>query len=147
MKHFVAENTGRTFILRMERGDLLREKIAELCRNEKVRDAVVLSGIATFDIVNIQMSNTVGFPMGYDVHNLSEPLELASLDGTIINGEPHIHGVIGNGNKTWAGHLLNGCRILYLGEVVIQEMLCQPLIRIADKDGVFLISRKGETLN
>ena len=142
MKHFVAKNTGRTFILRMERGDLLREKIAELCQNEKVQDAVVLSGIA-----NIQMSNTVGFPMGYDVHNLSEPLELASLDGTIINGEPHIHGVIGNGNKTWAGHLLNGCRILYLGEVVIQEMLCQPLIRIADKDGVFLISRKGDAIN
>lgn len=106
MKHFVAKNTGRTFILRMERGDLLREKIAELCRNEKVRDAVVLSGIATFDIANIQMSNTVGFPMGYDVHNLSESLELASLDGTIINGE--------------------------------------SLIRTADKDGVFLISRKSD---
>ena len=50
MKHFVAKNTGRTFILRMERGDLLREKIAELCQNERVHDAVVLSGIATFDI-------------------------------------------------------------------------------------------------
>ena len=108
------------------------------------QDAVVLSGIATFDIANIQMSNTVGFPMGYDVHELKEPLELASLDGTIVNGEPHIHGVVGNGNKTWAGHLLDGCRILYLGEVVIQEMLCEPLIRIADENGVFLISRKRE---
>lgn len=147
MKYFIAKNTGRTFVLRMERGDLLREKIAELCQNEKVEDAVVLSGISTFDIANIQMSNTVGFPMGYDIHELKEPLELASLDGTIVNGEPHLHGVIGNGNKTWAGHLLNGCRILYLGEVVIQELLCEPLIRIPDEDGVFLISRKGEVVN
>ncbi len=30
MRHFIAKNIGRTFILRMERGDLLREKIAEL---------------------------------------------------------------------------------------------------------------------
>lgn len=142
MKYFIAKETGRTFILRMERGDLLREKITELCQNEKVYEAVISSGIATFDIVNIQMSNTVGFPMDYDVHNLNEPLELASLDGTIINGEPHIHGVIGNGNKTWAGHLLNGCRILYLGEIVIQELLIEPLIRTADKDNVFLINRK-----
>ena len=147
MRHFIAKNIGRTYILRMERGDLLRERIAELCQNEKVQDAVVLSGIATFDIANIQMSNTVGFPMGYDVHELKEPLELASLDGTIVNGEPHIHGVVGNGNKTWAGHLLDGCRILYLGEVVIQEMLCEPLIRIADENGVFLISRKREEIN
>jgi hypothetical protein len=36
---------------------------------------------------------------------------------------------------------------LYLGEVVIQEMLCEPLIRIADENGVFLISRKREEIN
>lgn len=146
MKYFIAKETGRTFILRMERGDLLREKIAELCKEEKIHEAVISSGIATFDIVNMQMSNTVGFPMGYDVLKLQEPLELASLDGTIINTEPHIHGVIGNANRTWAGHLLNGCRILYLGEIVIQELLSEPLIRSADKDNVFLIDkRKNES--
>lgn len=144
MKHFIVKETGRTFILRMERGDLLREKIAELCQEENIHEAVILSGIATFDIANIQMSNTVGFPMGYDVLELQEPLELASLDGTIINAEPHIHGVIGNANRTWAGHLLDGCRILYLGEIVIQELFCEPLIRRADKDNVFLIDKKEE---
>ena len=41
MRHFIAKNIGRTFILRMERGDLLREKIAELCQDEKVQDAGV----------------------------------------------------------------------------------------------------------
>lgn len=147
MKYFIAKETGRTFILRMERGDLLLEKITELCQNEKIHEAVISSGIATFDIVNIQMSNTTGFPMGYDVHNLNEPLELASLDGTIINGEPHIHGVIGNGNKTWAGHLLNGCRILYLGEIIMQELLIEPLIRTADKNNVFLIDRKENPID
>lgn len=144
MKHFIAKETGRTFILRMERGDLLREKIAKLCQEENIHEAVISSGIATFDIVNIQMSNTVGFPMGYDVLELQEPLELASLGGTIINAEPHIHGVIGNANRTWAGHLLDGCRILYLGEIVIQELLCEPLVRRADKDNVFLIDKKEE---
>lgn len=142
MKHFIAEKTARTFILRMERGDLLKEKISELCVAESIHDAVVLSGIATFDIVNIQMTNTLEYPIKYDIHNLCEPLELASLDGTIINGEPHIHGVIGNAKQTWAGHLLNGCRILYLGEIVIQELLCKRLIRKPDKNSVFLIDTK-----
>ncbi|MDE7341573.1 MAG: DNA-binding protein [Lachnospiraceae bacterium] len=142
MKYFIAEEIGRTFILRMERGDFLKEKITRLCREEKINEAVISSGIATFDIVNIQMSNTAGFPMGYNVLNLQEPLELASLDGTIINAEAHIHGVIGNGNRTWAGHLLEGCRILYLGEIVIQELLGESLIRKADKDHVFLIDKK-----
>lgn len=142
MKEYISNETGRTFILRMERGDLLREKIVELCKRNNIKNAVVLSGIATFDIVNMQMTNTLGYPIEYDVHNLTQPLELASLDGTIINSEPHIHGVIGNGNHTWAGHMLDGCRILYLGEVVIQEVPGVDLIRKPDKNNVYLIHAK-----
>lgn len=147
MKAYVLNEKGRTFILRMERGDLLREEISGLCKRNNIKNAVVLSGIATFDIVNIQMAKTLGYPIEYDMHNLTEPLELASLDGTIINSEPHIHGVIGNGNHTWAGHILDGCRILYLGEVVIQEVLGMDLIRKPDENNVYLISSNGETDN
>lgn len=140
MKHFISSQVGRTFILRMERGDCLRESLIELANNEKIKNAVILSGIATFDEANLQMSTTYGFPMEYHVEHLKEPLELASLDGTIINAEPHIHGVISNPSKTWAGHLLDGCRILYLGEIVIQELIGNKLMRKEDKDGVRLIS-------
>lgn len=142
MEKFVFEKTGRTFVLRFEKGDLLREKILELCASEKITEAVVISGIATFDILNMQMTNTYGYPIEYDVINLEEPLELASLDGTIVNSELHIHGVVGNGSHTWAGHLLDGCRILYLGEVVIQEIIGPKLIRKANENGVFLINKK-----
>lgn len=142
MKYFTSNQIGRSFILRMERGDLLKEEIGKLCQDENIKNAVVSSGIATFDIVNIQMTNTRDYPIGYVIHNLCEPLELASLDGTIIDGEPHLHGVIGNGQQTWSGHLLEDCRILYLGEVIIQEFLNIDLIRKPDKDNVFLISKK-----
>lgn len=142
MKHFTFEKTGRTFVLRLEKGDLLREKIIELCALENVTEAVVLSGIAALDIVNIQMSNTKGFPIEYDVINLEEAIELGSLAGTIVNGEPHIHGVFGNGIHSWAGHVLDGCRILYLGEIVIQELIGPKLIRKPNEDGLLLISKK-----
>ena len=140
MKCFISPQVGRTFILRMERGDYLRETLAELAKKEKIENAVIVSGIATFDEAKFQMSTTHGFPMEYHVEHLNEPLELASLDGTIINSEPHIHGVISNATTTWAGHILDGCRILYLGEVVVQELLGNKLERKPDKDGVMLIT-------
>jgi len=142
MKSFIVQKRGRTFVLRMERGDLLREAIADLCNKENISEAVVLSGIATFDIVNMQMTNSEGYPITYDEINLKEPLELASLDGTVINKQPHLHGVIGNASHTWAGHLMDGCRILYLGEVVIQELCDDSLIRKPDANGVNLIYNK-----
>ncbi len=142
MKSFVSEKVGRTFIIRLEKGDLLRESIEELAKKENINNAVVLSGIATFDKAQLQMTTTYDYPIEYYKHTLEEPLELASLDGTIIDFSPHIHGVIGNAEHTWAGHLLDGCRILYLAEIVIQEIICQDLIRKPDKNGVFLISEK-----
>jgi len=140
MKHFISAQVGRTFIIRMERGDYLRESLIEIAKKENIKNAVIVSGIATFDEANFQMSTTYGFPIEYHVEQLKEPLELASLDGTIIDSEPHLHGVISNDKKTWAGHILNGCRILYLGEIVIQELLGNQLKRKPDKDGVMLIS-------
>lgn len=142
MKCFDPGKAGRTIIVRLERGDLLRESIAELVKREGIENAVVVSGIATFDEAHLQMTTTYGYPIEYHVHHLSQPLELAGLDGTIINFEPHIHGVVSNPDMTWAGHLLDGCRILYLGEMVIQEICGSSLIRKADENGVLLISEK-----
>jgi predicted DNA-binding protein with PD1-like motif len=142
MKSFIAPKVGRTFIIRLERGDYLRESIAELAQKEGIANGVVVSGIATFDDAILQMTTTYDFPIEYHVEHLREPLELASLDGTIINSEPHIHGVISNAEKTWAGHIMDGCRILYLGEVVVQELICDELIRKEDENGVRLISEK-----
>jgi hypothetical protein len=111
-------------------------------REENISNGVVVSGIATFDVANFQMTTTTGYPIGYHVEHLEEPLELVSLNGTIINGEPHIHGVISNASETWAGHILDGCRILYLGEMVIQEIKSPELIRKPNEDGALLIFEK-----
>jgi predicted DNA-binding protein with PD1-like motif len=51
--------------------------------------------------------------------------------------------VISNAHKTWAEHILDGCRILYLGEIVVQELLGNQLKRKPDKDGVMLISENN----
>lgn len=142
MEGFTAEKAGRTFIIRLDRGDMLRECIAQTAKNEGIENAVILSGIATFDEAHLQMTTTYEYPVKYKVHHLNEPLELASLDGTIINYEPHIHGTVSNPDHSWAGHLLDGCRILYLGEIVIQEICTNNLERKANINGVLLISEK-----
>lgn len=141
MKYFTAQEVGRTFIVRLERGDYLREAIIDMIQKEGIQNGIVTSGIATFDEVNIRMANTYGFPIKYDTHHLREPLELANLDGTIINQEPHLHGTVGNGEHTWAGHLMDECRILYLAEIVIQEVKGANLTRKPDQDGVQLIDQ------
>ena len=139
MKYFKSDEIGRVVIVSLEKGDDLIESLTDIVKKEGIQNGVISSGIATFDAVNIRMTNTSGFPIGYITHHLREPLEASSIDGTIINQEVHVHASIGNASHTWSGHLLEGCKILYLGEVVIQEIKGVNLVKMANEHGVLLI--------
>jgi predicted DNA-binding protein with PD1-like motif len=65
-----------------------------------------------------------------------KPLELASLDGIIADGIPHLHTVVSDHQKAYAGHLEPGCRILYLGEIVIAEFVGTELTRIRNEKNI-----------
>ena len=122
--------------------ELLREKIIQICKNESIKDAVIVSGIGAFDITNVQAAKNYDFPVEYDVFNLTTPTELASIDGAIINYEPHIHATFGDGKRSYSGHLLNGCRVLFLCEIVIQELLGDELKRVPEISGLSNIEKK-----
>jgi len=68
-------------------------------------------------------------------------LEEAGLSGVIADGTAHLH-VIGSNHETaCAGHVEPGCRILYRGEVVIQEIEDINLARRMNEQGVEMLCR------
>ncbi len=124
MEYFVSDRVGRTFVLKLVQGEDLLESIENLIREEKLENAVVLSGIATFDRSRLHMITTTDYPIDVYIDEKTDvPLEVVSVEGFICDGEPHLHCTISDRSGACAGHLLKGCRILYLGEIVIQELL------------------------
>jgi predicted DNA-binding protein with PD1-like motif len=123
MKYRSTEKIGRVFVLSLESGDYVLESIRELVKKEKIRDAVVVSGIGTLDQYRIHYVTTTGFPpQNKFEHWKDKPLELANVNGIIANGEPHLHVVVSDSEKAYAGHLEDGCRMLYIVELVIIEL-------------------------
>jgi predicted DNA-binding protein with PD1-like motif len=133
MEYFGTEKAGRVFVLRLDQGDLLLESIRALIEKEGIKNGVVISGIGTLDKSVMHMVTTVGYPPQEFFRKDDAPLELASLQGAIADGSPHIHMVISDSRFAYAGHLEPGCRILYLGEVVIQELPGLALSRVPDE--------------
>lgn len=124
MKSFVSNQIGRTFVVKLVQGEDLLESIEKLIAEQKIENAVVVSGIATFDRSSLHMISTTDYPIQVYVDKKTDvPLEVVSVEGFICDGEPHLHCTISDRNQAYAGHLLHGCRILYLGELVIQELL------------------------
>ncbi len=143
MEAFISERTGRTFVVKLVQGEDLLETIETLIREQRIENAVVVSGIATFDRSALHMIAGTGYPAEIYIDKKTDvPLEVASVDGFICDGEPHIHCVIADRNQAYAGHVLKGCRILYLGELVIQELLEMSIHRYPNEKGVNQICAK-----
>ena len=123
MKIFTGEKFGKVHVLRLDRGDYLLESIESFIKSENIKNAVVLSAIGTLDYCVVHMVMTTSLPpVDKFVKWEDKPLEIASIDGIIANGSPHLHITLSDHEQAYAGHLEHGCRVLYLCELVIAEM-------------------------
>lgn len=143
MDYFGTNSLGRTFILRLDQGDYVLESINELIAKENIKCGIVVSGIGTLDQCTLHMVTTTGYPPVefFDKYD-DKPLELVALQGAIADGVPHIHAVISDTKTAYAGHLENCCRILYLGEIVIQELIGLDVHRICDDKNILKMVKK-----
>ena len=143
MEYFSSQEFGRIFILRLDPKDYVLESITELVKKEEIRDAVVVSAIGTLDECRLHMVTTTDYPVVEHFSNWhNTPLELASIDGLIADGKPHLHAVVSDKEKAYAGHLESGCRVLYLAEIIIAELKSSGLTRMYNKNNILKLTRK-----
>lgn len=145
MEYFVTDKIGRIFVLRLDPGDYVLESIYELIKKEGIKDAVVLSGIGTLDECVLHMVTTTDYPpKEYFARWKNKPLELVSIMGIIANGQPHLHAIVSDTEKTYAGHLEKGCRTLYLAEIVLVELKGLNLTRVPDERNILRLKNMKE---
>jgi predicted DNA-binding protein with PD1-like motif len=141
MRYFSTEKIGRIFVLSLEPGDYVLESIKELVKKEDIKDGVVVSGIGTVDEYRIHYVTTTGFPpQNKFEHWKNKALEMAHIGGIIANGEPHLHITVSDSEKAHAGHLEEGCRTLYLAEILIIELKGMNLKREYSKQSTVTLS-------
>lgn len=120
MKYFGTSAPIETYVAQLDQGDLLLESIQALIDRENITTGAVIACAGTLDRSTLHMINSTGYPP--DLHfetREDEPLELASLQGVIADGVPHLHAVMANTKQAMGGHLEEGCRVLYLMEIVV----------------------------
>ena len=145
MEHFISNKIGRTVVLKLEEGDMVLESIDKLCKKENIKNAVIVSGTGTLSQARVHRISSLECPPAQAVDTIDNtPLELASLDGFIADGNLHIHCVLGSPDHVWAGHLMKECRTEFFGEIVIQELLGINLERHANEKGAPHLFAKSE---
>ena len=137
MEYFVSKQTGRSFVLRLDQGDLVLESIERLIQDAGIQNGVVVSGIGTVDASVLHMVTSTGYPpVEFFDRKESEPIEVVSIQGFIADGTPHLHMMISDKDAALGGHLEHGCKTLYLAEIVITEYLDLSVRRVPDEKSI-----------
>lgn len=109
----------REFAIRLKRGEDLKVSIEKICKDNSFNTAVVLSGVGCVSKAKMRLAKAI------DYLEVEEDFEIVSLNGTVSNGEAHIHialsDEIGNviGGHLCEGNIINTTCELVLG--VLEE--------------------------
>lgn len=142
MISFCKQGTGRLVVINLERGDLLLESIRDALDSYGIRDAVIVSAIGSLS--KVVLHRVTGYePEPVDEFiTLEKPMELASLQGIVVDGHPHFHMVVSDLEQAYTGHLEEGTTTLYLVEISLLELTNVDLKRLPDENKIAKLRAK-----
>jgi uncharacterized protein len=124
---------GGIVILRLAYGELLLESIQEICRQQRIRDGLILTGFGS--LTDIAVSGAVGAsfpPRKFYQRTRPRGVEILAMSGVIANYHVHCHLVLSDRNNAFGGHLERGCRVLSLAEIALMRVTGIKLARLVD---------------
>ncbi|HEV8308235.1 MAG TPA: PPC domain-containing DNA-binding protein [Methylomirabilota bacterium] len=124
---------GEVVVVRLAPGELLLESLRAICRQEKIRNGVILTGFGSLSASRVTGVVSPAFPPTRFYDNRSRAgVEILALSGVVADYHVHAHVVLCDRRKAFGGHVEEGCRILSLSEIAIMRVDRIRLKRLLD---------------
>ena len=96
----------RIVVLRFKFGVDLLAGLQKMIREEKIRNAVILSGFGSVRNYQVhQVGNRDMPPKDVFTKNPASPADIIGMSGVVIDGRVHPHITLANADKAFGGHL------------------------------------------
>ena len=144
MQYFVSKTTPRTILIMFDRDDLLLESLQEVVRKERVDTAAITGGIGSLQRIHLHTITTTVFPAIDKYWNFTGAIELASVQGSVIGGDAHVHVTVfdWDSKTTYIGHLEPGSIVAYRAEISLTVLEGVKTERYTDEKGEFRIRQR-----
>lgn len=139
---FQGKGTGRVVVINLQRGELLLESIEETLKEMGIKNAIITSAIGSLQKAVFHRVTGMEREPVDEFITVESPLELASLQGVVIDGHPHFHMVISDTETPYTGHLEHGTTVLYLVEITLLEVEGISLKRVKDENNIAILTDK-----
>ena len=112
----------RLHILRVDPGEDVLGSIRRFLQETDVRKAVVLGGYGTLAAYHLHWVTHNRIPTENLFGRGEGGFEILSMNGLVVEGEPHIHLALSTPDGAFGGHLEPGCTAYVLCEVFLAEV-------------------------
>ena len=110
----------RVLVLRFKFDTDLLAGLEKTVKQEKIRNAVILSGAGSVRGYQVHQVSNRTFPSkNMFVKDPTAPADLISMNGYIINGRVHAHVTLANPDKAFGGHLEPDTRVFTFAIVTL----------------------------
>jgi hypothetical protein len=124
---------GEIVVVRLAYGELLLESIQEICKQQGIRNGLILTGFGS--LTDIAVSGAIGAsfpPSKFYQRTKPRGVEILGMSGVIADYHVHCHMVLSDRTAAFGGHLERGNRILSLAEIAIMRVTGVKLARLVD---------------
>jgi len=125
----------RILVLRFKFDTDLLAGIEKMVKQEKIRNAVILTGAGSLRSYHVHQVSNRTFPSkNVFVKDPAAPSDLAGMNGYVINGKVHAHVTLANADRAWGGHLEPGTSVFTFAIVTLGVLNdAADLSRVDDK--------------
>jgi predicted DNA-binding protein with PD1-like motif len=120
---------GRIHILRVDPGEDVLLSIREFLREAGLQQAVVLGGYGTLVAHHLHWVTHTRLPTDNTFGRSEGGIEILSMNGLVVEGEPHIHVTLSTPGGAYGGHMEEGCRAYVVCEIFFAEIEGRDLTR------------------
>ena len=120
---FAPMTLSRMHILRVDPGEDVLESVRRFLKEAGIQQAVVVGGYGTLAAYHLHWVMHNRIPTDNHFEQGEGGIELLSMNGLVVDGEPHIHITLSTPEGAFGGHLEPGCIAYVLCEVFFAEVV------------------------
>jgi predicted DNA-binding protein with PD1-like motif len=119
---FATMTFNKIHVLRVDPGEDVLESIRHFLKAADVRQAVVLGGYGTLSAYRLHWVTHNRIPTDNTFAQGEGGIEILSMNGLVVDGEPHIHVTLSTPGGAFGGHLEPGCTAYVVCEVFFADV-------------------------
>ena len=109
----------RVVVVRFKYNTDLLGGLEQAVKNEKIKNAVILSGVGSVTRYHVHAVHNTTLPAKLAYTERAVPMDLIAVNGYVLGGKIHAHITMTDDQKAFGGHLHNGTTVFTFAIVTL----------------------------